>query len=181
MSRQRASVEAVSRSLQHGFSKHPQSSIDLLAGLGVRDDAHCGATIQHIYLKRRNPAAPNRMQVHLLQAEFLEELAAKNFLLGPGDLGENILTRGIDLLTLPQGTRLHLGAQAVVELTCLRQPCVKIERFRSGLQRETYAPSSSAVRYRIGVMGIVIEGGSVCPGDRLDCTLPPTPHRVLTI
>ncbi len=180
MSSHSAHVVAVSSSPKHAFSKQPQPAIELLAGLGVQGDAHCGATIQHIYLKRRNPHAVNRMQVHLLQAELLDELATKGFAIGPGDLGENILTRGIDLLALPAGTQLQVGARAIVELTCLRQPCVQMDRFRPGLQRHTYAPAGSAVRYRAGVMGVVVQGGTVCANDPLGCTLPFGPHRVLT-
>lgn len=180
MTAARATIEAVSLSPKHGFSKQPQASIRLLSGLGVQGDAHCGATIQHVYLKRRNPDAPNRMQVHLLQAELLDELAAKDFPIRPGELGENILTRGIDLLALPQGTRLQLGTQAIIEFTCLRQPCIQLDRFRSGLQHQMYAPPGSAIRYRIGVMGIVLEGGIVSPGDEISYTLPTGPHRALT-
>ena len=120
------------------------------------------------------------MQVHLLQAELLDDLVATGFQVGPGELGENVLTRGIDLLALPQGTRLQLGAEALVELTCLRQPCVQIDRFKSGLQREMKTAPGSPVRYRAGVMAIVIAGGSVAPGDAISCTLPATPHHPLT-
>ena len=180
MSMNHGVVAAVSRNSKHGFSKQPQTAIELLVGLGVQGDAHCGATIQHVYLKRRNPDAPNRMQVHLLQSELLDELACKNVRIAPGELGENILTSGVDLLALPQGTRLRLGAHAIVEVTCLRQPCVQMDRFRPGLQREMCAAPGSAVRYRAGVMGIVIAGGAVQPGDRLECTLPAGSHRVLT-
>lgn len=180
MTELKPTVESVSFSSEHGFSKQPRMAIHLLAGQGVQGDAHCGATVQHLYLKRRNPAAPNRMQVHLLQSELLPELSAKGFPVAPGDLGENVLTRGVDLLSLPVGTRLQLGAYAVVELTCLREPCVKLDRFHQGLQQQMHATPGSAVRYRAGVMAVVLESGIVRPGDPIRCTLPPAPHRVLT-
>ncbi|MBE7181650.1 MAG: MOSC domain-containing protein [Terriglobus roseus] len=175
-----AYIEAVSLSPRHGFSKQPQPSIHLLAGLGVQGDAHCGATMQHVYLKRRDPAAPNHMQVHLLQAELLEELAAKGFHIGHGQLGENILTRGVDLLALSQGTELRLGDHAVLRLTCLREPCAQIERFRPGLQREMYGAPGDAARYRIGVMAVVLTGGPVAAGDAITVTPRVGPHVALT-
>lgn len=171
-------VVAVSLSPRHGFSKQPQPSIALLAGLGVDGDAHCGATVQHLYLKRKNAAAPNRMQVHLLQAELLDELAGQGFSIEPGALGENILTRGVDLPALSEGARLHLGSEAVVELTCLRQPCKQIDGFQAGLQQWMHAAPGSPVRYRVGVMGVVVQGGTVRPDD--PCTVVPPPvHRAL--
>ncbi len=175
-----ATVQAVSLNPHHGFSKQPQSSIRLLAGLGVEDDAHCGTTVQHLYLKRKNPAAPNRMQVHLLAAELLDELNVKGFSLGPGELGENVLTRGIDLIALPKGTRLCFGKEAMIELTCLRQPCKQIETFRAGLQQEMYAPAKGLPRYRVGVMGVVLCGGEIRPGDPVCASLPPGPHLLLS-
>ena len=48
-------------------------------------------------------------------------------------MGENVTTRGVELLALPAGSRLHLGAQAVVELTGLRNPCVQLDRYQDGL------------------------------------------------
>lgn len=179
-------VVAVSLSPLHRFSKQPQTGIRLLAGQGVQGDAHCGSTVQHLYLKRKNPAAPNRMQVHLLQAELLDDLAAEAFAIGPGDLGENILTRGIDLLSLPQGTRLsfdnaqHEGDSAVVALTCLRQPCIQIERFRPGLQRQMSCLPGAPTKYRAGVMAVVLTGGLVSGADHIFAQLPAGPHLALT-
>lgn len=161
------SVVAVSRHADHGFSKVPQTSIRLLAGLGVEGDAHCGATVQHLYLKRKHPNAPNRMQVHLLQSELFDDLADVGHLLSAGTLGENITTRGIDLLTLPLGTCLHLGDQAVVQLTGLRTPCSKIDRLQPGLMRQMKTGLVGGVPARAGVMGTVLQSGEVRAGDCL--------------
>ena len=133
-----AVVETVSRSTTHGFSKTPQPSIRLVPGEGVEDDAHRGVTVQHLYLMRRDPTQPNLCQVHLFAAEMLDELAMKGFHIAPGDLGENILTRGLDALALPLGTRLHLGEAAIVEVTGLRTPCSRIDDFRPGLQQHLW-------------------------------------------
>lgn len=171
-------VAGVHRSPRHGFSKQPEMSIRLLTGLGVEGDAHCGATVQHVYLKRRSPFAPNRMQVHLLQEELLQDLAAEGLTVLPGELGENITTSGVDLLNLPLGTRLTLGATAVVELTGLRTPCKQIEAFRGGLQkRMSVTRADGTLAARVGVMAVVLADGVVQPADTVHVELPPVPHR----
>jgi MOSC domain-containing protein YiiM len=176
------SVMSVNLSPRHGFSKQPQLAIRLLAGRGVEGDAHCGETVQHLYLKRRNPAAPNRMQVHLLPCELLEELALMGFSVGPGELGENITTRGIDFASLPLGTRLHLGADAVVELTGLRTPCRKIDDFQAGLLKQVVTRTGTdAVQARAGVMAIVLESGTLHYGAAIRMELPPPPHLPLQL
>ncbi len=177
-----AIIQAVHLSAKHGFSKQPQASVTLLAGQGVEGDAHCGETVQHVYLKRRNPAAPNLMQVHLLQAELFDDLAALGFSVQPGQIGENLTTRGIDLLSLPLGTRLHVGSEAVVELTGLRTPCSQIDRFQSGLMRQMVLPRvQGRGAARAGVMSIVLQSGVVRAGDALRAELPCDAHRPLQL
>jgi MOSC domain-containing protein YiiM len=173
-----ATVEAVSRSTTHGFSKQPQPSIRLIPGEGVDGDAHRGVTVQHLYLKRRDPNQPNLCQVHLLCAEMLDELATKGFSIAPGELGENILTRGLHLLSLPLATRLYLGENAIVEVTGLRTPCSKIDDFRSGLQQHLWGERDVSGKRprRAGIMSIVLHRGEVCPNDAIRIELPPPPH-----
>jgi MOSC domain-containing protein YiiM len=176
------SVVAACSSPRHGFSKQPQPSISLLAGQGVEGDAHCGLTVQHIYLKRRNPLAPNLMQVHLIQSELLHELAGAGFEIKPGQLGENITTVNIDLLNLPLGTHLHLGDDAIVELTGLRNPCQQIERFQPGLLKQVVnRDAANRVLSKTGVMSVVIKGGTVTAGMNVQICLPSQPHVALTI
>jgi MOSC domain-containing protein YiiM len=117
-------VVSVSRSAVHGFSKQVAAEIVLLAGLGVEGDAHAGVTVRHRYRVRQDPSAPNLCQVHLLQEELFAELAGKGIAIAPGEMGENITTRGLDVLSLPRGARLHFGANAIVEVTGLRDPCI---------------------------------------------------------
>ena len=77
-----------------------------------------------------------------------------------GELGENITTSGIDLLALPTGTRLHLGASAVVEITGLRNPCIQIETFQKGLMAATLDRDADGNPIRkAGVMSVVITDG----------------------
>ncbi len=176
----KASVIAVSRSAKHAFSKPNVDCIRLLAGLGVEDDAHAGKTVKHRSRMKADPTQPNLRQVHLIHAELFDDLAAKGFSVAPGEMGENIATRGIDLLGLPAGTKLHLGASAVVELTGLRNPCIQIDRFQKGLMAAVLDRDSKGQLVRkAGVMGIVLAGGEVRPGDPIAVTLPPKPHHRL--
>ncbi len=171
-------VVAVSRAPEHGFAKRAQPWIRLVTGEGVEGDAHRGTRVQHLYHVRRDPTQPNLCQVHLFGVETLEELAAAGFALGPGEMGENILTRGVDLLRLPLGTRVRLGVEAVVEITGLRTPCSKIDGYRAGLQRLLWGPRGADGRRerRAGVMAVVAKGGKVMPGDPVSIDLPAEPH-----
>ena len=110
-------VAGVFVSGSHTFSKRERQSITLLPGLGIEGDAHCGSTVQHLSDRKKYPNRPNLRQLHLIQTELIEELNATGFDVRPGDLGENITTRRIDLPALPQGTLLRIGDTAVVEIT----------------------------------------------------------------
>lgn len=169
-------VVAVAAGTQHRFSKPIRDRIHLLAGLGVEGDAHCGATVKHRSRVAVDPTQPNLRQVHLLQSELFDEPALAGFALRPGDLGENILTRGLDLLALPRGTRLALGMRAVVEITGLRNPCAQIEAFAPGLLAAVLdrADDGALIR-KAGVMAVVLEGGDVAPGDAIVAFLPLEP------
>ncbi|WP_035860931.1 MOSC domain-containing protein [Cryptosporangium arvum] len=171
-------VISVSKDSEHHFSKRPVDEIVLLAGLGVEGDAHAGVTVQHRSRVAVDPTQPNLRQVHLIQSELIDELA--DFDLAPGGLGENVLTRGIDLLALPTGAVLRLGADATIEITGLRNPCRQIDGYRSGLLKQvlTKDERGSIVR-RAGVMGVVTAGGVVRPGDAVAVTMPPPPHQAL--
>ena len=172
------SVVAVSRARGHRFSKPNEMSIRLLEGLGVEGDAHLGVTVQHSYHVRKNPHAPNLRQVHLIHAERFDELALAGFDVKPGEIGENVTTRGVALLDLPTGARLRIGA-AVIEVTGLRSPCSQIDKFQPGLMERLIDRSGPQARMKSGVMGVVIAGGDIAPGDAIDVELPPQPHRPL--
>jgi MOSC domain-containing protein YiiM len=173
-------VTAVSRSPEHRFSKTREASVRLLEGLGVEGDAHLGTTVQHLSRVARDPAQPNLRQVHLIHAELHDELRAAGFQVDAGEMGENVTTRGVDLLALPQGARLHLGAEAVVEVTGLRNPCSQLDRFQPGLMAAVLGRDADGNLVRkAGVMGIVRAGGEVRPGDPVRVELPPSPHHPL--
>ena len=174
------SVVAVSLASRHTFTKHPQPAIHLLAGLGVKGDAHCGATVRHRYLRRRDPALPNLTQVHLLHTELFDTLRPLGFELHPGELGENITTAGIDLPNLPASTHLHIGPTAVVEITGLRTPCVQMNRLRPGLMAAAFHHDASGNKSpRAGIMAIVLHSGTVEPGSPIHVQLPHLPHHPL--
>ncbi|MGY6273402.1 MOSC domain-containing protein [Achromobacter denitrificans] len=173
-------VTAVARSALHSFSKPVVPAILLLQGLGVEGDAHLGVTVKHRSRVKADPAQPNLRQVHLIQGELHDELQLAGFNVAEGTMGENITTRGLDLLGLPRGTRLRLGADAIVEVTGLRNPCAQLDNYQPGLTAAVLGrhPDGSLMR-RAGIMGIVLEGGEVRAGDSIRVTLPALPHLPL--
>lgn len=194
-----ARVVAVSRDELHRFSKVPCDSITLVEGMGVAGDAHAGTLVQHRSRMRRDPNQPNLRQVHIVHAELLDEARAAGHSVGPGSLGENILTEGLDLLTLPTDTRLLIGG-AVLRVTGLRNPCRQINDYSAGLLKVVVArndgvASTSEVKLsptggaesvdgvglvrRAGVMSVIERGGDVSPGMPIDVVLPEGPHRPL--
>ncbi|WP_159803239.1 MOSC domain-containing protein [Arthrobacter zhaoguopingii] len=173
-------VESVSRSPEHKFSKSLCQSIILRAGLGVEGDAHAGSTVQHLSRVRADPAQPNLRQVHLIQAELFDELRDAGFQVGAADLGENITTRGLDLLRLPRGTIVRIGSEAVIEVTGLRNPCPQINRFQPRLLKAVLSKDDAgSVIRKAGIMGIVLNDGEVVAGDAVRVDLPEGPYRPL--
>ncbi|WP_243638941.1 MOSC domain-containing protein [Streptacidiphilus pinicola] len=174
---QTAAVTAVSRDTEHGFSKPNVPAIRLLAGLGVEGDTHLGVTVQHRSRVAADPTQPNLRQVHLMHAELHDEMRAAGYDVAAGALGENITTRGLDLLGLPRGARLRLGAEAEVEITGLRNPCPQINNFQPGLLKLCVGRDEDGqVVRKAGIMGVVLRDGEVRPGDRITVELPQGPH-----
>jgi MOSC domain-containing protein YiiM len=173
-------VTAVSRSVSHAVTKSNQPSVRLLSGLGVEGDAHSGETVKHRSRVRRDPSQPNLRQVHLIHAELHDELRATGFSVGPGQMGENVTTRGVELLGLPAGARLRLGDSAVIEVTGLRNPCAQLDGIQPGLMAATLERDEHGNLIRkAGVMGVVLAAGEVRAGDPIQVELPPEPHRAL--
>lgn len=173
-------VTSVSQSAAHEFSKQNQNSIQLVAGMGVEGDAHSGKTVQHRSRVARDPSQPNLRQAHLIHAELHDELQAAGFRVSAGDMGENITTRGVDLLGLPTGTRLHLGASAVVEVTGLRNPCPQLDAFQPGLLTAVLGHDAEGNLIRkAGIMGVVLVDGEMRLNDTIRVELPQEPHQAL--
>jgi MOSC domain-containing protein YiiM len=175
-----ASVVSVSRDDFHRFSKPVVEQIVLLAGLGIDGDAHCGATTQHRYLVERDPTRANLCQVHLIGVELYADLVRDGWAIEPGQLGENVTTRGIDLMSLPSGSILYLGTDASVEITGKRSPCGQINGFQPGLVKAVFGANGSGRRgSRAGIMSVVLTGGIVCSSDAIRVELPQGPFRPL--
>ena len=175
-----AAVAAVWASPTHSFSKSARPALRLVEGQGVESDAHCGVTVKHRSRVAVDPTQPNLRQVHLIPAELFEELAAQGFGVRPGQLGENLTTRSIDLLALPRDTELRIGASVVLRVTGLRNPCPQIENFEAGLLKAVVGRDANGeIVRKAGIMSIVVTGGVVKPGDAIEVTLPPQPHQKL--
>ncbi len=173
-------VIAVSAKAKHGTKKTNCDVVRLIAGEGVEGDAHCGTTVKHRSRWRRDPTQPNIRQVHLLHAELHEDLAAKGFQMTAGLMGENITTRGVDLLALPKGAIVRLGADAVVEITGLRNPCYQLDQLQEGLMAACLEKTADGELIRkAGVMSIVVTGGDVRAGDPIRIELPAGPPEAL--
>lgn len=173
-------VVAVSSSGAHTMAKPNRERIRLLAGLGVEGDAHQGETVKHRSRVKRDPTQPNLRQVHFIHAELHDELRAAGFEVAPGQMGENVTTRGVDLLGLPTGTRLRLGETATVEVTGLRNPCAQLDGIEPGLMAATLDRDENGELLRkAGVMAVVLAGGEVQAGDPIVVELPPEPHQRL--
>ncbi|MET7848382.1 MOSC domain-containing protein [Streptomyces avermitilis] len=174
-------VTAVSSNGTYTFTKPNRESITLLAGLGVEGDVHAGVTVKHRFRMRKDPSQPNLRQVHLMHEELFEELRGAGFTVAAGELGENVTTRGLDLLGLPTGALLHIGDAAVVEVTGLRNPCAQIDTFRKGLLKQVVGSGDGTVAFKSGIMSVVRAGGVVRPGDSIEVELPDGPHLPLRI
>jgi len=118
--------------------------------------------------------------MHLIHAELFDELAFKGFSVSSSQMGENITTRGLDLLDLPVDSELQVGSTAVIRVTGLRNPCAQLDQFQPGLMAALLdrAPDGKLIR-KAGIMGIVVASGIVCPGDPIQVNLPAEPHRSL--
>lgn len=171
-----ASVVALHRSSRHDFSKQPVDRVELVAGVGIEGDAHAGPLVQHRSRVAADPTRPNLRQVHLIDRELLDLLAAAGHDVRPGDLGENVTTEGIDLHGLGVGSVLRLGDHALVAVTGLRNPCGQIERFRPGLLALLRRRDDGGeLLRRTGIMGVVVLGGTVRAGDPIGSSAPPGP------
>jgi MOSC domain-containing protein YiiM len=173
-------VESVNASTTHTLRKPGHPSIRLVEGVGVEGDAHAGATVKHRSRVRRDATKPNLRQVHLIHAELHDELGERGFVVAAGEMGENVTTRGVDLLGLPTGTRLRLGDDAVVEVTGLRNPCIQLESLQKGLMAAVLdCDAEGNLVRKAGVMAVVVAGGEVRPGDPIGIALPAPPHQPL--
>jgi MOSC domain-containing protein YiiM len=172
----KASIIALSKSELHTFSKINCDKLLLLEGLGIDGDAHMGKTVKHRSRVKQDPNQPNLRQVHLIHSELFDEVAAKGYHVLPGQIGENITTRGIDLLSLPKGTILKIGSESLVEITGLRNPCSQLNTIKEGLMNAVLGKDDDGnLILKAGIMGIVIKGGEIHVNDSIEILLPQQP------
>jgi MOSC domain-containing protein YiiM len=161
-------VVSVNSSPTGGIGKDPQPQITLVANHGVEGDFHAGANVRHRSRAASTPEAPNLRQVHLIHSELFDEVAALGIDVKPGQMGENITTRGLSILDLTVGTRLHVGESAVIEITGLRNPCKQLNDIDKRLLGEVARKlEDGTIMRKAGIMGIVLEGGVIRPGDAI--------------
>ena len=165
-------VLALSKSAAHTLIKEGQNSLTLLTGLGIEGDAHLGVSVKHRSRVRKDPSAPNLRQVHLIHSELHHELRKKGFKISSGEMGENITTKGIDLLALPENSRLKMGG-TVIRITGLRNPCHQLETLQDGLMNAVLDKGKNGELIRkAGVMGVVLKGGNINVGDEIEVVYP---------
>lgn len=171
----KATVLAVCSSTDHRFSKAASGEIEVVAGYGVRGDAHAGTSVQHLSRVKLDPTQPNLRQVHLIHGELFDELLEHGFDLFPGDLGENITTRGIDLLGLGRDTLLRIGDDVTLSVTGLRNPCHQIDDFALGLLKHVARKQGDQIIRKAGIMTVALHGGIIRPGDPIRIEPPEGP------
>jgi len=173
-------VVSLSKDSDHKFSKEVCEVLTFLKNLGIEGDAHCGITVKHRSRVKTDPSQPNLRQVHLVHSELIAELKNSGFDVSPGAIGENVLTSGIDLLSLPKNTILSLGSDVVLRVTGLRNPCAQLDNYQSGLTKAVLGKDENGHLVRkAGIMAVVEEGGVVKVGDTISIQLPPEPHEAL--
>lgn len=173
-------IIGVSKSQSHTFNKFSCEHITLIEGLGVKGDAHMGKTVKHRSRVSKDPTQPNLRQVHLVNYELFEELKEKGFYIKNGEMGENITTIGIDLLSLPKSTILKLGQKVKIKITGLRNPCNQLNSIKDGLMKAVLDDDENGNLIRkAGVMGVVVEGGKISVGEEIEILLPQKPYLTL--
>ncbi len=142
-------IVAVCTSKSKGERKMDVGQCELQKGFGLVGDAHGGDW---------------HRQVSLLAIESIEKMRAAGLDVGPGDFAENLTTRGINLYTLPIGTRLKIGVSALLEMTQIGKEC----HDRCAI----YELAGDCVMPREGVFATVLEGGPVKTGDAVEILEP---------
>ena len=176
---QEGTVLSVSLSGSHSMKKPTVEEIELIENFGVKGDVHAGATVKHVYDKKKNASAPNLRQVHIIHDELIQEMCGLNLIVKPGEMGENITCSGLDILSLPTDTLLHIGT-AILQVRGLRKPCSQLDGVQKGLMKATIGKKSNGdVHFRTGIMCTVYKSGKIKKGAKISVELPSTPHKEL--
>ncbi len=138
-------IVAVCTSAKKGMRKKNQGTGLLITEHGFEGDAHAGAW---------------HRQVSLLALESIDKMRQLGLDVNPGDFAENITTQGIDLVSLPVGTKLQLGSEALGEVTQIGKEC----HTRCAI----YYQAGDCVMPKEGIFIRVLQGGTVKVGDRVE-------------
>jgi MOSC domain-containing protein YiiM len=139
------SVVAVCTSRKKGTKKKPVAEVLIKEGYGVTGDAHAECLTHR--------------QVSLLAMESIDKMRRLGFDLGPGDFAENITTQGIDMVSLPVGTKIMLGDEVVMEMTQIGKEC----HTACAIRRQV----GKCIMPEEGIFARVIQGGLVKAGDSI--------------
>ena len=141
-----ASIIAVCRSDKKGTKKQDVKEGVLKDEFGLVGDAHADCCTHR--------------QVSLLAVESIDKMRALGLELSPGDFAENLTTEGLDLVSLPVGTRISVGKKIVLEVTQIGKEC----HTRCAIYRQV----GKCIMPEEGVFARVIRGGPVRTGDRIE-------------
>lgn len=173
-------VLSLHKSATHSMEKFASDSLKLITDFGVEGDVHAGATVKHRSRLLTQKHKPNLRQVHLIGKELHDELAEKGFEVKPGQMGENILTKDIDLMALPEGSMLQIGEEVELVIQGIRNPCKQLNGIHKGLMKAVLDKDSEGNLIRkAGVMATVKKGGWIHRNDKIHVTYPPQPHKAL--
>ena len=127
------------------YERTPANEVNLIGGHGIEGDRKAG---KH----------PNR-QLNILSYETVQALKAEGYKTNPGELGEQIVIKGLDVMSLERGTLLQFGESAVIRVNAPREPCSWFEKIH-GLPKDN-------VVNRVGIMATVMESGILRVGDEV--------------
>ncbi len=159
-------VTAVCRKAEPGVPKLPVDTVELVANTGVVGDYHSGPFVRHRSLARKTPTAPNHRNVLLVDTGIYRMLSDQGISLKAGQLGENVVVDGVDLMALPLGTQIEIG-EALVELTEVRIPCAQLNEFHPGVL-DAVSAKEGQDRPTAGMLANTVRGGKIKPGDRVN-------------
>lgn len=159
------SIKTVCKKSEPKLPKFPVEEIHLIENHGVEGDYHAGEFIRHRYLARKDPTRPNHRQVLITDTSIYQTLANQGFQIDHGMLGENIVMEGVNVMVLPIGSKLTIN-EAILEITEIREPCYQLNDMHPGLQDAVMPDRNNEKTWNAGMMAIVLQGGSVKPGDK---------------
>lgn len=127
---------------------------------GRKKDVGQGVLVEDFGLQGDGHGGDGHRQISLLAMESIAKMLAKGLDVGPGDFAENFTTKGLDLCSLPIGSRLRIGSEALLEITQIGKVCHE--------RCQIYYQAGDCVMPREGVFALVLHGGPVANGDAVE-------------